>query len=244
MLFFYYLNEIKYRVLYFIFSFLFNFFIWLFYSKESLFLIVRPLLNLTKGEQFSYFIFTNMTDVLFIYIKIALILAFVVALPFLFLQVWFFLVQGLYNYEKNFLGIIFFLFIFLFINLIYFLYTFLIPFIWFFFINFELTSSESLFGMYYEARINDYVDFMFYIFFIFCCFLQFPILMIFLLYFNFLKIDFFINYRKYFVILFFVLGGLFSPPDILSQIFISCFILIIYEIILFLNLLLQNYIIK
>lgn len=243
MLIYFYFKEIKYRFLYFIFSFIFNFCIFLYFSKESLFLIVRPLLNINKGEQFSYFIFTNMVDMLFIYIKIAFIFSFILVLPFLLGQAWFFLVQGLYNYEKNFLGGLFIFILFCCYLLIYLLYNFLIPLIWFFFINFELTSSNSLFGMYYEARINDYVDFMFYIFFIFCLFLQMPVLMVCFLYFNLIELNFFIKYRKYFVILFFLLGGLFSPPDILSQFFISFFILILYEIVLFINLLLKNYLI-
>lgn len=241
MLFIYYLKEFQYRSLYCIISFLFNFFIWLFFSKELLFIIVKPLLNISKNKLFSYFIFTNMSDVLLIYIKISVILAFICTIPKILAQLWFFLIQGLYNYEKNFLFSIFILSFFFFITVTFILYSYIIPFIWLFFISFELTSSNSLFGIYYEAKINDYVDFMFYIFLIFCCFLQFPIVMIFLIYFNFLDLKFFIKYRKYFIIIFFILGGLFSPPDIFSQLFVSIPGLVIYEIILFGSLLLQNY---
>lgn len=241
MLFTYYLQEVKYRVLYCIGSFLFNFIILLFFSKELLFILVKPLLNINKDEQFYYFIFTNMSDVLLIYMKIAVILAFILVFPKILVQFLVFLLQGLYNYEKNFLFTLLFLFLGLAYLILFLLYFYTIPIIWAFFLNFELTSVNSLFGVYYEAKINDYISFMFYIFFIFSCFLQFPVFMIFFIYFNFLGTGFFIVYRKYFIIIFFILGGLFSPPDIFSQLFISIPVLVLYEIVLFFGLLAQNY---
>ena len=66
--------------------------------------------------------------------------------------------------------------------------------------------------------------------------------MIFLLYFNFVEVNFFMLYRKYFIIIFFILGSILSPSDIFSQIIISFFIFFIYEIVIFFSLLVQNYI--
>ena len=241
MLFIFYLKEVKYRIFYCILSFFFNFLVWFFFAKELLFVIVKPLLQINKTSTFSYFIFTNMTDVLSVYIKIAFILGIVITVPVIFFQLWFFLVQGLYNYEKNYLFIFIIIFIFIIVSIYSLLYMYLIPFIWFFFINFELTSENFLFGVYYEAKINDYVSFMFYIFGIFSNFLFIPIIMVCSIYFNFLRVEFFINYRKYFIIFIFILGGLVSPPDIFSQIFISGIILIIYEIIIFCCVLLYSY---
>lgn len=241
MLFNYYLKEFKNRFFYCFLSFSLNFIVWLNFSKEILFLLVKPLLKINGGSFFSYFIFTNMTDILLLYFKIALIFSFIFTIPILFLELWFFLIEGLYTYEKNFLIFLFvvgFLFL-VFVNL--FLYKYFIPFIWFFLTNFELNSSNSLFGLYYEARITDYVDFMFYIFFIFSCFLQFPILMIIFLYFGILNVNFFVKFRKFFYIFFVILGGLLTPPDIFSQLIIFFFVVILYEIILFFGLLFNVY---
>jgi sec-independent protein translocase protein TatC len=241
MLFIYYLKEIQYRILYCSVSILFNFIIFIFFSKELLFILVKPLLNINEEILFYYFIFTNMSDVLLIYIKIALILAFFFTIPTFLIQIIIFLFRGLYRYEFFFIFVMFLLSVtFLYIILLV-LYSYLIPLIWFFFINFELTSANSLFGVYYEAKINDYINFMFSIFFIFCFFLQFPTIMLFCIYFNFVRINFFILYRKYFIIIFLILGGLFSPPDIFSQLFLSISVLVLYEIIIFFNLFLQNY---
>lgn len=241
MLFTYYLNEVKYRIFYCFLSFLINCLVWFFFINELLFIIVKPLVNINRNDEFSYFIFTGMADIVTIYIKIIFVLGFISTFPLLCLQLWFFLVQGLYNYEKKNLFIFIFFFIFIFIFIFLLLYIYLIPSVWLFFVNFELTNDNSLFGVYYEAHISDYVNFLFNIFYIFFCLLQIPVLIVFLLYFNFIKVNFFVYYRKYFIIIFFILGGIFSPPDVFSQIFISFFILFIYEIILFFNLLLTNY---
>lgn len=241
MLFIYYLKEIKYRIFYCIISFFLNFLIWFLFSKELLFVIVKPLLIINKGQNFSYFIFTNMSDVLTVYIKIAFILGFIITLPLILINFWFFLVQGLYNYEKNFLLILMGFSLLFLTSIFLFLYIYFIPFIWSFFINFELTADNSLFGVYYEAKINDYVSFMFYIFGIFSSFLLIPIIMICFIYFKFLSIGFFTNYRKFFIIFIFILGGFISPPDIFSQIIISGIVLLVYEVIIFCYLLLYYY---
>ena len=242
MLFIHYLNELKYRILYCFFSFFINFLVLFFYLKELLFIVVTPLVNINRNDSFSYFIFTDMLDIFFIYIKIILVLGFVTIFPLVLIQLWFFLVEGLYNYEKIFLLKFLIFFIIFLINIYFFLYTYLIPLIWLFFINFELTTDNSLFGIYYEAHISDYVNLMLYIFYIFFCLILIPVLMIFLLYFNFVEVNFFMLYRKYLIIIFFILGGILSPSDIFSQIIISFFIFFIYEIVIFFSLLVQNYI--
>lgn len=242
MLFNYYLKEVKYRFLYCISAFLFNFIILLYFSKELLFILVKPLLLINKNGEFYYFIFTNMSDVLLLYVKIALLLSAILIIPKILIQTIIFLLQGLYNHEKKFIFLCLGFFISCFYSITVLLYFYGIPIIWAFFVNFELTSIDSLFGMYYEAKINDYIDFMFFIFFVFCSFLQIPLLMIFIIYFNLIPITFFIHYRKYFIIIFFILGGFFSPPDIFSQVFIALTVLTLYEVILFFSLLVQNYI--
>lgn len=241
MLFFYYLNELKFRVSYIFFSILFNFCVYFTFSKEILFLIIKPLLAINNNQNLNYFIFTNMSDVLFIYIKVSLIIALISSIPVIFFQFWFFLIGGLYNYEKNFLFFIFVIFLVLSFILFILFHNYIISFIWFFFINFELNNSNSLFGVYYEANIMDYVGFIFYIYFVLFSLLIFPLIMIFFIHFEILTLNFFIIYRKYFYTLFLILSGIFSPPDILSQIFIAIIFYIIYELILILNLVVTKY---
>lgn len=233
MLFIQFLKEIKYRLFYYILVFIMFFCVFLFFSKEILFFIVKPLLAHNGEEVFSYFIFTNMSDLLYLYLKISFLLAFIFSFPALLLQFWCFLVEGLYKYENIFLSLLFsfsFFFNYIIIKL---LYNYVIPLIWSTLTGYELTSNNSLFGLYYEARITDYVDFMFSIISIFYCFLIFPVLMICLLYINFVYIISLLKIRKYIYIIFFIIGGIITPPDILSQFLIALFTIILYEVTVF-----------
>ena len=239
MLFLYYLNELKYRFLYILISFFFNFIVLFFFAKDVLFILIKPLLLVNNN--FNYFIFTNMSDVLLIYLKIVFFISLILSIPVVLIQIWFFLVEGLYRYEKYFLIVLFYSFVFIFLCINFILYSYLIPMIWVFFVNFELTSSEFIFNIYYEARITDYVNFMLEIFLMFSSLLIFPLFMVLLIYFNIFKLEFFFFYRKYFYIFFLILAGFFSPPDIFSQLFIVFPIIFFYELILIIGLFLYNY---
>jgi sec-independent protein translocase protein TatC len=242
MLFFVFFNELKFRFFYCLSFFIVSFFFCFFFSKELIFIFVKPLLDINvKKINFSYFIFTEMSEVIYIYFYISIVVSFLITFFILLCHVWFFLIEGLYKFEKNLL--IFFIFFNFNIYILYFLilYYFFIPFFWVFFLNFELTSSNFIFGIYYEARINDYIFFMLNIFFIFILFLTLPIFLVCLLYFNILKIKTLIKYRRHFIIIVFIFGGVLTPPDVFSQFLIAIPTLFFYEFIIFFKILFNNY---
>ena len=246
MLFILFFNELKYRGIYCIYFFTLNFFLFLFFSKEILFLLVKPLLLVnSESINFTYFIFTDMADIFFLYIEISFIISIFLTIPKILIQVYIFLIQGLYKYEKNIIIFITVFTISLSFCLTFFLYLYIIPFIWVFFINFELTSNESLFGVYYEPKIKDYITFYIMINKSIILALLFLPNLVFLL--VLLKSDFiyvFFKYRKLVILLIFIIGGIFSPPDIFSQLVIAFFLLILYELILGINLLNEIYLDK
>merc|ERR1711871_928563 len=106
MLFFSYLSELKFRCLYCIVFFLGNLFISLYFCKEIIYIFVKPLLDINaKNMDFSYFIFTDLSEVFLLYFQVSIIISLFFSFIFLLGQFWFFLIQGLFNYEKNILGI-------------------------------------------------------------------------------------------------------------------------------------------
>lgn len=233
----FFFNELKYRIFYCLLFFLCNFLILLLFSKEVLFLLVKPLLLINGNDNFTYFIFTNMTDIFFLYIQISFVISLFLSIPFILLQGYFFLVEGLYNYERSTLIFILIFMLVLFICVLFLLYFYIIPFIWVFFINFELTSNESLFGVYYEPKINDYISF--YISInqnIILSMLLFPSILFLLIFLNLNTVYSFFKYRRQLILLIFIIGGIFSPPDIFSQVFIASFLLFLYEFVLLINL--------
>jgi len=133
MLFVDYLKELKLRFIYIVISFIFNCFLFFNFSQELLFILIKPLLLINNNNNFNYFIFTHMSDVLLVYIKIAVFFAIFCIIPVIFLQCLFFLIDGLYNYEKKFFIFVFFILFFLVFCINFLLYFYIIPFIWFFF---------------------------------------------------------------------------------------------------------------
>jgi len=71
MLFFVFFNELKFRFFYCLSFFIVSFFFCFFFSKELIFIFVKPLLDINvKKINFSYFIFTEMSEVIYIYFYI------------------------------------------------------------------------------------------------------------------------------------------------------------------------------
>jgi len=90
--------ELKYNFIIFSFSFFFLFLICSFSTDQILYLVIKPLLKITTLK---YFIYTEITDIFFLNFYISLIISLVIYLPFLIIQIWFFLIKGL-NKKENF----------------------------------------------------------------------------------------------------------------------------------------------
>jgi sec-independent protein translocase protein TatC len=209
------------------------------YFEEILYMLLKPLNNILKNYHLNndfeknYLIFTNLTEVLIIYIKVYITLTFIIIIPCSFFQLYSFLINGLYYYEKKKLSYIFLLLILIFLinNLItYFIF---IPLTYYFFLSFEHISDNNLFNIYFEGKIYDYLIlfFNFFVNFTLCLFL--PFFIYFLNYLNIININFLTKNRKIFYFLFLILIFIFSPPDIFLFIFLIFFYLFFYEFSLY-----------
>ena len=238
---FFYFNELKYRVLYSIFFFILILLVSLNFGKVLIKVLAIPLLKMNyQNLNFTYFIFTDMSELFFLYLELSVIISLLLLIPFLFLHLWLFLIPGLYNYEKSFLffifiGILSFSFI-----IIFSLYFFLIPFVWSFFLSFEI-KEEGGFGVFYEAHIKDYIFFLINILFLFLLGMLIPVIFIIFIYFKIIQVNILVNYRKYFIILIFLISAFITPPDVISQVAVSLPILLFYEFIIFYELLNKSY---
>jgi len=232
MVFLIHIKELKWRFSYLFISFLSNLVICFYFLRELLFIFIWPL-SIVSNKIYQYFIFTQMMDVFFVYLKIILFVTLILVLPIFLIQLWYFFVPGLYEYEKTILYFIFLTFILFSSFILLLVYFFFIPIIWYFFVNFELTSINSPFGVYYEARLFDYINFFIKICSIFICFFQLPLIIFLISFFKFISIENLTIYRHFFIIFFFIIAALISPPDILSQVFFGFCFFILYEISIF-----------
>jgi len=218
-----YLYELKkyflYNILLIFLIFILNFF----YFDELLYILLKPLL-----VNINYLIFTNLTDIFFIYIKIYFISIFYFYVPLFIFQLNQFLKNGLYLYEQELIKYMSFSFLFFFIfnNII--IYFFLIPSIWNFFLNFEILSNMDLFNLYFEGKINDYFLLILKLIININLCLNIPFILIFLNYFNIISINLLIKQRKFNFFILLVILTIFSPPDIFSFFFFLIFLYIFY----------------
>ena len=229
--------------------FLIVFFTWSFalttcYLYKEILLFI--LINSNRAfDSSSYFIFTNVTEIFYIYIELSLFLANQIGILMLLYQTLMFLSLGLYQFEFKKLKLTFQVFIISWLVSVILLYKFIIPFSWDFFLNFQYNSNNLYYSVsfFFEAKITEYFQYfisLYYICLLSCQFLAG-------LTFFFMNLDEKLKkikiFRKLFYLIFVVFSTIITPPDVVSQIFVSVFLIIIYELLVFLQQLKTNMVI-
>ena len=180
-----------------------------------------------KKYDIFYFIFTNITEILSVYIEIIIFLGFqMLCLHFIY-HAFIFLTPAFFKTEyfrlKIFLKL---LFIIYFISF-FFYYYILLPIT----INFFIEFQKLTIYLHFEAKIIEYLDFLIFLYYGFLFYLQF-IAFLFLLINHFITPKLIKKFRKLFYYLFLILIILIYPPEILIQININIFIIVFYELII------------
>ena len=224
----YYL-EIKNRILLLILMWFFTIFVCYFYKELLLFLCITKI-NLLNNV-FFYFIFTDVKEVFSVYFKLIFFISQQIFIFYFVFHIMAFISLGLYKFEYNYLKRIYFIIIFFYIFLYFFINQILLPVTW----NFFLSFQSLTFNLYFEAKLNEYIDFYIYIycFFIFNC--QFFVFLIFFFESNVTNLKLIKKFRKFFHYFFIFFSTCITPPDIFSQILLSFFFVLVYELIIILK---------
>ena len=218
-----YLLELRNKFILLIITFSITLIVCYLYKDALLFLVTQMHLN----DKNLYFIFTDVTELLSVYLKVVFFFSVQVSIWYFFYYLFSFLATALYFHEFkliNFLLISGTFFWFLSILLSSYI---IIPFGWNFFLSFQFQQ-----GFYFEARISDYFNFYTHAYILCLIYCQlFTLLFIFLAdirqNYHYIK-----NYRKVYYYVFLIFATLMTPPDLISQIFTTFFLVLIYEIVL------------
>lgn len=231
-----YYNEIKNRFTLIIFCWIFCFCVCYGNKEVLLFLIAESSNTFGSTSQTNYFIFTNITEVFEVYIKLAVFISNQIIMNVIIYQILMFLSLGLYNFEFAKLKVAFQFFLVTWVISSLFLYKILVPLSWSFFLSFQenadLNGSLSLF---FEAKLNEYLDYFINLYFLAllnCQFLTLLLLILINLNDHSIKIK---RLRKLFYFIFVVFSTVMTPPDVFSQMIVSCSLIILYEISLFIK---------
>ena len=230
--FLYYFQELRFRFQYLVLSFFITFLCCCIEIHPILYSITRPLKGL-------HLIITDLFEFWLAAFFLLLYATFFFTIPFLLYTLWAFLVPGLYTKEKERLNffIFFFSFFYLFSYLIAF-YLFIPLGVHFFFLS---HAKYTLLPIQCLPKLLPYTSFIIKTFFFSFCLFQISCCILLLIMFNLLTSIELIQLRKfvYFVIIF--ISALISPPDIISQLIISCSFFFFYELALLFSLWIHFY---
>ncbi len=185
-------------------------------------LLAAPLLaQLPSGGQM---IATAVTTPFFVPMKVAMMAAFIISLPHTMYQAWSFVAPGLYAHEKKFMVPMIVASCCLFLMGMAFAYFLVLP------VIFGFIISAAPVGVAVMTDIANYLDFVIGLFFAFGLAFQVPIAVILVVYFGWLDVIQLKAMRAYVVVVAFILGAIFTPPDVVSQFMLALPICMLYEL--------------
>lgn len=227
MIYTYYL-EIKNRFLVLLFSWISTSFVGYIYKETLLFLFIKPGLVNRFDSTVSYFIYTNITDNYYSYLQLIFFISNHVFVLYFFYHVFIFMSPGLYRSECKFFKVIFKAELMLILFSIVFINDLILPASLNFFLGFQSLN------IYFEATLREYLNF--YMLLYDSCIINFQIFIISAVLLNRVVLSDFgriKNFRKFFYLLFVTFATLVTPPDIISQIVLSFFAALIFEVSVF-----------
>lgn len=184
-------------------------------------LLAQPLLaKLPKGGQM---IATDVTTPFFVPLKVALMAAFLISLPYILYQVWRFVAPGLYAHEKRLVVPLIFASTVLFFCGMAFAYFAVFP------VVFGFITASAPIGVAVMTDIDKYLSFVLSMFMAFGITFQVPVAVILLVRMNFVSIEKLREIRPYVVVGAFVVGAIFTPPDVVSQFMLAMPLWLLYE---------------
>ena len=233
-----YFLELKKRVFLFFIAWLICVIICYCYKDILLYILIKS--NMTKNQlEIFYFISTNLTDLLWVYLHLSYFISTQLTTVFLLYHVNIFLAPGLFKHEYNKIKYLSFIFLVCFL-FSFFLVNFLVlPIIWKFFLTFQNNPNISL-PIFFEAKITEYFDFYLTIYYIIFILGQFFGSFFFLLELINKKSQLIVKTRKICYLVFVLLATIVTPPDVISQIFIGLLFIISYEVIILIIFFKQN----
>jgi sec-independent protein translocase protein TatC len=176
----------------------------------------------------SHMIATGVITPFLIPVKVTMLVAFIIALPWVLFQAWAFVAPGLYKHEKRLVAPLVISSSLLFIAGVAFCYFFVFGTV-FPFINHFAPASVSV-----APDIDAYVDFVMTMFISFGMAFEVPIVVIILVRMGLVPLVKLKQIRPYVVVGAFVVAAVVTPPDIMSQLLLAVPLVLLYEIGLFL----------
>jgi len=184
-------------------------------------LLAQPLLaKLPKGGQM---IATDVTTPFFVPLKVALMTSLMIALPYILYQIWRFIAPGLYAHEKRLVVPLIAASTVLFYCGMAFAYFAVFP------IVFGFITASAPQGVAVMTDIDKYLSFVLTMFVAFGVTFQVPVAVVVLVRMGMVTTAKLREIRPYVIVGAFIVGAIFTPPDVVSQFMLAMPLWLLYE---------------
>ena len=192
------------------------------WAKDIYAALARPLLKaLPQG---STMIATDVTGTFLVPLKVTLMAAFLIALPYVLYQMWAFVAPGLYHHEKRLaLPVIVSSVVFFALGM-GFAYFIVFPVAFGFFAGYAPTGVQMM------TDIDKYLSFVLTMFIAFGITFEVPVVVVVLVRLGVVSLEKLRSIRGYVIVGAFVVGAIFTPPDVVSQVMLAVPLWLLYEL--------------
>ena len=185
-------------------------------------LLAEPMLaKLPKGGQM---IAIDVITPFFVPLKVAMMTAFLIALPYILYQAWLFVAPGMHAHEKRLMLPLVMASVVLFFCGMAFAYFVVFPLVFGFF------SGAAPQGVAVMTDIDKYLSFVMGMFLAFGTTFEVPVAVVVLVKMDMVSIDKLKEIRPYVIVGAFILGALLTPPDVVSQFMLAIPLWLLYEV--------------
>lgn len=192
------------------------------WARDWYALLAEPMIAaLPQGGQM---IATDVVGVFLVPVKVTLMLAFLIALPVVLWQAWAFIAPGLYQHEKSLAVPLMVASLALFAAGMAFAYFVVFPSV------FVFMAAIAPEGVAWMTDIDKYLSFVLTTFMAFGFTFEVPVVVIVLVRMGIVSLEKLRAWRPYVIVGAFVIGAIFTPPDIMSQVLLAVPLWLLYEL--------------
>lgn len=219
------LVELRDRLIRILISILIVFVPMAFFARELYSLLAAPLLHVLPAG--GTMIATDVVGVFLVPMKVALVVSFLVVLPYVLYQIWAFVAPGLYVHEKKFAVPMLTASVLLFFMGMAFAYFAFFPMV------FGFMAKFAPVGVAWMTDIEKYFSFVLTMFIAFGTTFEVPVVVIVLVKMGLVQIEKLREWRPYVIVGAFVIAAIFTPPDVISQFMMAVPMWLLFELGIF-----------
>ena len=192
------------------------------FAKDIYAVLAKPLLRaLPQGATM---IATDVTGTFLVPLKVTLMAAFLIALPYVLYQAWAFVAPGLYQHEKRLALPVLVSSVLFFAVGMSFAYFFVFP------VAFGFFAGYTPAGVQMMTDIDKYLSFVLTMFIAFGITFETPVVVIVLVRMRIVSLEKLKSARPYVIVGAFVVGAIFTPPDVISQLMLAVPLWLLFEL--------------